>query len=150
MRQPGRILVTVVALATTGFAQAQAVDNGFRAGASSLLGTELPGIFSASSVSRPYLPADVRHLTAATDYQTSITGAIKHGLATTAEPTRFLNPPLGPRPGDVSAQLSGSAAAQVEGAFLFSDAAAPEPTEGTTLLCGLLVAAFIAWRKMSG
>jgi hypothetical protein len=50
-------------------------------------------------------------------------------------------------PGDRSAFRSGEAGSHTDARFLFSTADIPEPTDWMTLLCGLVVAAFIARRK---
>jgi len=54
-------------------------------------------------------------------------------------------------PGNYSGQLSGSVADPKagSGSFTFSVAANPEPAEWALLLCGLVVAGFIARRKIS-
>jgi hypothetical protein len=51
-------------------------------------------------------------------------------------------------PGNFSARISGTADGLAGGGFQFSVAANPEPAEWMLLLCGLVVAGFIARRKM--
>jgi len=165
-----KLLVTVTAMGVLGSVQAEPADQAPNPDTPAPMDS---GSYLVSGLSTPYSFADIVNLPAGAEHRLLTGGTFSRGTLTelanvtgstpmrpaganAAVPLLVAMSTLNGAMDDLSAAVlqdesaasrSGNAGPHTGAGFLFSTAEIPEPADWMTLLCGLVVVAFIARRK---
>jgi hypothetical protein len=144
------LLVLIAATGVIGSAQAQTPGNTFDLGTLSPTVTTTTDAFASGSFLDTFnFMVDATHYMVTGTTDSTNVGNLQLGLYDSTGTLLYtgLNFHTDLNPGSYYAQISGDVLTS-PGQFSFSVAANPEPAEWMLLLCGLVVAGFIARRKM--